>query len=528
MSGAARGLASLGARTNALLDRPLLAALLLFACFSGTSWVRPLMLPDEGRYVGVAWEMLRSGDWLTPTLNGMAYFHKPPLFYWLTAGSMSLFGENAWAARLAPALGATLAALSLHALVRRWLSAEAAQRAVQLLLAQPLFFIAAQYANLDMLVAGLITATIVALAHAGLSCERGLPWRGALRLAWVAAALGVLAKGLIGIVIPMGVIGAWLLIRRQWRVLARLLWCPEGLVLFVAIAAPWFMAMQHLHPGFFDYFFVYQHFTRFSTGGFNNQQPLWFYPAVITLFFSPWLYWVLRGLRARNQAADAAQGALISLWWIWAVIVIAFFSLPKSKLLGYVLPAVAPVVMLVVTGLLADDGPGIRARRAWTLIASLTLLGSLATVAAFGLNPVRSTQELARVLGEQRGPDDPVIMLGRYDFDLPMQAKLTRPMVVVDEWQSPEVRRRDNWRKELADATQFSPEVARATLISGKALPEQLCSAAVSWLVGGEGAEGQWPALDHAERMYASRGSVLWRFDSGSASGRALCQAPTR
>src|SRR5689334_2016600 len=63
-----------------------------------TAWMRPLFLPDEGRYVGVAWEMLASGNWLTPTLDGMPFFHKPPLFYWLTALAMNAFGANEWAA----------------------------------------------------------------------------------------------------------------------------------------------------------------------------------------------------------------------------------------------------------------------------------------------------------------------------------------------------------------------------------------------------------------------------------------------
>ena len=77
----------------------LLVAAALFACFAATAWMRPLMLPDEGRYVGVAWEMLRSGDWLTPTLNGLPFFHKPPLFYWLDIAAMHVFGQNEVAGR---------------------------------------------------------------------------------------------------------------------------------------------------------------------------------------------------------------------------------------------------------------------------------------------------------------------------------------------------------------------------------------------------------------------------------------------
>jgi len=102
------------------------------------AWARPLMLPDEGRYVGVAWEMMRSGDWLTPTLNGLPYFHKPPLFYWITAASMSLFGVGELPARAAPLLGAWAGAMAVFLFLRRWWGTSAALLALVVLLAQPL------------------------------------------------------------------------------------------------------------------------------------------------------------------------------------------------------------------------------------------------------------------------------------------------------------------------------------------------------------------------------------------------------
>ena len=79
---------------------------------AATAWMRPLMHPDEGRYATVAWEMLRSGDWLTPTLDGMPFFHKPPLFYWITAAALWLLGPIEIAARTASLLGASLGATS--------------------------------------------------------------------------------------------------------------------------------------------------------------------------------------------------------------------------------------------------------------------------------------------------------------------------------------------------------------------------------------------------------------------------------
>src|ERR1035438_6688010 len=94
-----------------------LAAFVWLACSIG---LRPLTLPEEGRYVGVAWEMLRSGQWLVPTEDGLPFFHKPPLFYWLTAASMQVFGVNVAAARLAPLLGASIGAAGLYLVAKRW------------------------------------------------------------------------------------------------------------------------------------------------------------------------------------------------------------------------------------------------------------------------------------------------------------------------------------------------------------------------------------------------------------------------
>src|SRR6516164_7259502 len=107
------------------LARPTIpiAALLpiaLFLWLAASAGLRPLALPDEGRYVGVAWEMLRSGNWLVPTLDTLPYFHKPPLFYWLTAASLAVFGVNEWAARLPSLLAATGSAFALYLFARRF------------------------------------------------------------------------------------------------------------------------------------------------------------------------------------------------------------------------------------------------------------------------------------------------------------------------------------------------------------------------------------------------------------------------
>ena len=224
-------------------------ALLLLAAIwlSAMSWLRPLALPDEGRYVGIAWEMVRNNDWLVPRLDGMPYFHKPPLFYWLTAATLAISGNAEWAARVAPWFGSMLGGGALFLFLWRWRGEAFAVRTLVILATQPIWFVGAQYANMDMLVAGCIGACVVSFAHALLLRAAGGTARGAVAAGWFFAALGVLAKGLIGVVLPGLVIGAWLLVRRDWRAIPFLLQVP-ALGLFAELVAPWFVAMQCFPP----------------------------------------------------------------------------------------------------------------------------------------------------------------------------------------------------------------------------------------------------------------------------------------
>ena len=495
---------------------PALALALIILWHGFTAWMRPLMLPDEGRYVGVAWEMLRSGDWLTPTLDGLPFFHKPPLFYWITAASMSVFGLHEWAARVAPVLGASLGAFSLYLFMRRWAGERMARLTLVALLAQPLFFIGGQFANLDMLVAGCITATIVLAAQAALCVERGLAYRSALAGAYAMAAIGVLAKGLIGIVIPALVLLAWLVVQRRWRVLRMLVWWP-GLLLFLLVAAPWFAAMQARFPGFLDYFFVVKHFKRVAAGGFNNVQPVWFYPAVLLLLSLPWLPWIYR-LHSRTVTVDAEGRQVRLLMVLWVLLVVLFFSMPKSKLLGYVLPAVPPLAALMAEGYALSVRPSRRARRWWLATAGATSALSLAVVVGLAIRPPNSLRDLASTLALQRGPNEPVFMLGKYYYDVPFYAKLASASVVVDDWQNAEANAHDNWRKELSDAARFAAPHAARVLVLPTSLPMALCSTPVAWLIGPAAAAQQYPFLQLVAVTASAQDIRLWRLDTKVAA----------
>ncbi|MEP6791457.1 MAG: glycosyltransferase family 39 protein [Ramlibacter sp.] len=507
-------------RPHAFKDVALLACVLLW--LGCTGWLRPLTLPDEGRYASVAWAMLSSGDWLTPALNGLPFFHKPPLFYWITAASLGLFGMNEWAARLASLLGAVAACASIWLLVRRWATPAAARWTVLALVAQPLFFMGAQFANLDMLLAGCVTATICLLAHVALTLREGRSARGALALAWGFAALGVLAKGLIGFVLPTLVVGIWLLAGGQWRIVFRLL-SVSGVVLFAALTVPWFTAMQLRFPDFLHYFIVVQHFQRFAQTGFNNVQPFWFFPAALGLLALPWSVWPVA--RARDSwlmrswwLAPGPRGALRQLAVAWLLAIVVFFSLPQSKLVGYVLPAAPPLAFLV-----ADMIESVLAQGRWRRLAlgSVAIGALLCIVAAVVSARVdnRSLKGLGQALGALRQPHEPVVFMKNFYYDVAFYARLDEPSLVVDDWADPALTHRDNWRKELVDAQQFASKGAANVLLQRSQLPARLCQgrAGQVWLVGPIGLLKDDPLLAGATEVTRAGNTVLWRLPAAPA-----------
>lgn len=503
----------------------LVLAGLWFGC---TAWLRPLAIPDEGRYVGVAWEMLRSGDWVVPTLDGMPFFHKPPLFYWITAGAMQLFGPNVTAARAAAWLASVAIVSGLFAFVRRWAGREQAWASVVVLATSPLFYGAAQYANMDLLVAACISATILLVAHAALARDEGLPHRQALAAAFVTAALGVLAKGLIGVFLPPLVLVVWgLATRRLGKVFALLAWAPGWLV-FAAVAAPWFMAVQERFADFEHYFFVVQHFQRFVSTGFNNPQPWWFYPLVLLLLTLPWSPWLLALLR-RRSGLEGRRADLRALMLAWLGTVTVFFSLPSSKLVGYILPALPPLAFL-----LADivhpirAGRPMQAQRRWLAGTALAAAAACvcAVVAAHFFQP-KSNLALAESLRSWKQPGEAVVFLDNFYYDVMFYARLDTPVSVVNRWLQEDVAK-DSWHRELVDAARFAAGHSDRRLLQPDELEPLLCSARSGWLVG------SWPVVDAPAWLaaeppaYQSGPSALWHIVASTPEMRAAlhCRDP--
>jgi 4-amino-4-deoxy-L-arabinose transferase-like glycosyltransferase len=309
-----------------------------------------------------------------------------------------------------------------------------------------------------------------------------------------------------------------LLLSRRLRLLWRLVSIP-GLLVFLLVAAPWFFAMSQRYPEFLHYFFVEQHFRRYAAGGFNNVQPIWFFAAVLGLFCLPWWPWLARLVRPAPGAASPDR-AMIRLWMVaWASVTVVFFSLPQSKLIGYVFPAVPPLAFLAADGFVTWQQASQKSGRGWWWGNAIVAILGIAAVVLLAFERSHSSREIALQLGHERAAGDQVVMLERYYFDLPFYARLAQPLKVVDRWDDPEIGRRDNWKKELSDAGAFAPQRASALLVPRSGLDEALCSAGVTWVAGDSAAAERYPALKRARRIAATPEMVLWRYELVSAPG---------
>jgi 4-amino-4-deoxy-L-arabinose transferase-like glycosyltransferase len=299
----------------------------------------PLLGPDEPRYTRVAVEMHRAGEWVTPTLQGEPWLEKTPLFYWLAGGAFSLLGETEVAARL-PSVVAAVLLVGITAFVGvRLYGPAAGLHAGFVAGTSVLLFAYGRAASMDMLLAATVTASIGlgGLYLLGLAGPRALIGAAAF------AGLATLAKGPLGLLLPLLVLGASILATRQWRPARQLVSLPV-LGAFVVVAAPWYVAIL-IEQGrrFIDVFVLEHNIQRFTSTIHHHPGPVWYYLPVLLVGLFPWsglAIPALFGLRPRGSRSD-----LFLL--LWLALPLVFFSLAGSKLPGYVLPCVPPLAILM-------------------------------------------------------------------------------------------------------------------------------------------------------------------------------------
>lgn len=338
-----------------------------------TLGIRVLFNPDEGRYAEIPREMAASGDWVTPRLNGIKYFEKPPLQYWATVIAYKAFGLNEWSVRLWPALTALFAVGLVWLAGARLFGRKQGRYAVMVLLSSPYFVVFGHIATLDMGVTAFLTLTLVSfLMHQ--AAPAGTTRRDVWLLAmWIGMALAILSKGLIGMVLPVGALIFYTLLSRDlssWKGLRPI----SGCTIVLAIAAPWFVLVSLRNPEFPGFFFIHEHFQRFTSTVHQRAGPIWYYLPIFAFALFPWLVVFADAVRAawRKRTNPGFNPQLFLVAWITSIV--AFFSVSGSKLPGYVLP-VMPAAALLIGECVAALSPGARRRS----------IGVLAVLGAVGL-----------------------------------------------------------------------------------------------------------------------------------------------
>lgn len=364
----------------------------------------PLVGPDEPRYAQVAREMMLRGDLITPTLGGHTWFEKPPLLYWMMIASYRVFGVSEWTARLGPAIAGLLTLTAVFWTARRVCTSVASDELRGLgpwsafVAASTLGIIVfSRGAGFD----GVVTMTLtwalgfylVAEVTTEVSRRRRL-WAGF----FVFIGLSLLAKGLVGFVVPAGVVGTYHLMRREFpsrAFLVNLIW---GVPLALAVAALWYAPViaRHGWP-FIDEFFIQHHFARYTTNKYLHPQPFFFYLLVIIPLTLPWTVFLIEGLgkaRGWQWRGQEPLGKLRVFLFAWLIFPVAFFSLSSSKLPGYIVPAL-PAATLIAGERLARF-----ASRGLNGFWAMRITGGIAAAFAVGTSLYAGfTEELSRSCG---------------------------------------------------------------------------------------------------------------------------------
>ncbi|WP_394671547.1 ArnT family glycosyltransferase [uncultured Acinetobacter sp.] len=477
----------------------------LFVCAT----VRFLSIPDEGRYADISRHMFESGDWLVPRLDGLPFIHKPPMLHWLSSIAMHIFGVHVWVVRLVPILAASLLLIGTYLFVRKYLSQKIAELSILMMATNLLFFGSSQYVNHDLLLATGITLSVFCLVDFSL-CNR----KAMLFLGYFFAASAFLTKGLIGILIPGMILLPWLLYTRQYKRIPAF-FNPFALLFLATLTLPWLYQMQQIYPDFLHYFFIDQQFNRFHSNQFNNKQSWFFYLVILLVSLLPWLL-TLRwtGLRTMLHQQRLNPVGQLLIWWLVSVVI--FFSIPPSKLAGYILPALTPLIILCAVAFekstlntqqltrMQKYAPAafvcllgfvlaatlyfipldfnLSSVQKWqiTLMAALLVYSPLLFLQLLHRHKLEYAHYVAaclivlcsvvpfatRIFDIKNNhdqinftayihPNTKVVFYDRYYYDLPFLLDLKQPVYVVTDWQS---NVSDNYAQELSDGLQFEPE----------------------------------------------------------------------
>jgi 4-amino-4-deoxy-L-arabinose transferase len=310
--------------------------------------VRPMVIPDETRYAEISREMLDTGDWTVPKLDGLRYFEKPVLGYWLNTAAISLFGENAFSIRLPSAMAVGISGLMLFCIVRKFGDDDS----TALLVAAAFMtcfevFGVGTFCVLDSVFSMLVTATLIFFFFAWQESVSASKKNRFLLLAGVSCGLAFLAKGFLAFALPVMVVCPFLFWQREWKQLLRVGWLP--LIVAILTALPWCIVIQIKEPDFWRYFSWQEHIQRFiDPAGGQHHSPFWFFVPVILAGTLPWSTWLPNAILGLKKIQF--REPFVRFMVCWLVFPFVFFSMSGGKLGTYILPCFPPFIILIILG----------------------------------------------------------------------------------------------------------------------------------------------------------------------------------
>ncbi len=355
-------------KTKGLIFFGVLAALLcVYVYFSGLGDYG-FIDPDEGRYSEIPREMIETGDFITPRLNYVKYFEKPIMHYWLTAAAFMTFGQNEFAGRVVPVSLGLLGCVITFLLALRVTKDFRAGVISGLVLASSVLWYGISRLNItDMTLTFFFTGAMYFFRVWAEDTERKF-W---LIIFYVFMALAVMSKGLIGVVLPGGIAVIYSLLTGQGKKILSRIFSPTAILIFFAVCAAWFVPVCMANHDFFEFFFVREHFLRYTTTIHERWQPFWFFGPVLLAGFVPWtglLADVFRAIFGKCRLIDKKDGIFLGLWFLMPFV---FFSMSSSKLVTYILPCFPPMAVLAGASLASMSG---KEFRRFAVISTLILV----------------------------------------------------------------------------------------------------------------------------------------------------------
>ncbi len=341
--------------------------------------------PNEAEYAEVTREMIGTGEWISPHLNGVVFLNKPPLTYWLIGFSTLVFGTNEFAARLPGALAAVLIVLLVMRMGTWMYDGQTGWLAGLVLLSSLGFLVETHEVRPDLILTAGIVGSMAAFIRLRAASAEARRWP--LIALQVSLAVGVLAKGLLGLLIPSATIVIALAIERRFDLIRELL-RPRAWWLFLLLAAPWHVVVCLRHPGFLWDYFINQHLLFF----FDRKLPRDSEPVSLARFWAaaaarlfPWALFaplaaIISAVRMRARQAAPADRLLLT----WVAVVLLFFSGALGRMEHYSIP-VLPAFALLIAMLFRDYARARQPMLGRIIGAHLIVLGAAAIVGIVAL-----------------------------------------------------------------------------------------------------------------------------------------------